>query len=255
MNITIQGLQSHYEIIGNGPPLLLLHGWGCQISTVESIARSVSDLRRVLIVDFPGFGESAAPPVPWSVTEYAAWLMDLLKALDWPATDVIAHSFGGRVTLLTAAGHPEFIKKIVLTGGAGLIPHRGPKYYARVWSYKLGKKLAAVGWIAATLRALGIDLTKRTKGSGSDDYRVLTGVMRPTFVRVVNQNLRPCLPRIQSPTLLIWGERDDQTPLWMAKVMEREIKDAGLVVFEGAGHYAYLEQPARFAAITRAFLQ
>lgn len=253
MNHTVDGVTLHYEIVGNGPPLLLLHGWGCCIATVESIARAVGDLRRVLSVDFPGFGDSDAPPEPWSVTEYTNCLLGLLKALDWPPTDIIAHSFGGRVTLLLAAEHPERVKKIVLTGGAGLIPRRGPRYYLKVWGYKLGKWIFGIYWVAALLQAAGVDISRRTASAGSEDYRALSGVMRATFVRVVNQNLRPCLPRIRSATLLVWGERDDQTPLWMAKVMEQEIPDAGLVVLD-AGHYAFLDQPARFATIVRAFL-
>jgi pimeloyl-ACP methyl ester carboxylesterase len=73
-------------------------------------------------------------------------------------------------------------------------------------------------------------------------------------VRVVNEDLRPRLPRIQAPTLLVWGSNDDATPVADARIMEKEIPDAGLVVFEGAGHYSYLERPAEFCRIATTFL-
>jgi pimeloyl-ACP methyl ester carboxylesterase len=89
---------------------------------------------------------------------------------------------------------------------------------------------------------------------GSSDYRVLSPGMRQTFNLLVARDLEPELKRIQSPTLLIWGDRDTATPLWMGQAMEKAIPDAGLVVFEGAGHFAYLDQYARFRAVVEKFL-
>ena len=73
-------------------------------------------------------------------------------------------------------------------------------------------------------------------------------------MRLVNEDVTPLLARVRAPALLIWGDRDTETPLAAAHVMERLIPDAGLVVFEGAGHFAYLEQPARFCRIVEVFL-
>jgi pimeloyl-ACP methyl ester carboxylesterase len=79
--------------------------------------------------------------------------------------------------------------------------------------------------------------------------------MKKTFVRVVNQDLRDCLPKIKASTLLIWGELDTgASALWMGKAMAKEIPDAGLVVFDGRGHFAYLEELPRFNKIVRNFL-
>ena len=79
--------------------------------------------------------------------------------------------------------------------------------------------------------------------------------MRGTLVRLVNEDLRTLLPRLQLPVLLIWGDHDPETPLDDGKLMERLIPDAGLVVFEGAGHFAYLEQADRFCRIVEVFLR
>lgn len=255
MQAVVNGVDIHYEVAGQGPPLLLLHGWGGRTGSMQPIANGLLDLRTIYNIDFPGFGESAPPPVPWSVTEYTDTLIALLDHLGIRKADIIAHSFGGRVTLLLAATHPELVGKIVITGGAGLRPKRGLKYYIRVYIYKLGKFMLKHRWMVKLAKLFGVDLETRAQSAGSEEYRALSGVMKGTFVRVVNQDLRHCLPDIKSPTLLIWGDQDFEAPLWMGKAMEKEIKDAGLVVFEGRGHFAYLEEIGRFVKIVRAFLQ
>lgn len=75
---------------------------------------------------------------------------------------------------------------------------------------------------------------------GSKDYNALDADMRQTFSKVVNHDLAPLLKEIHQPTLLVWGDQDTETPLWMGQQMEKEIPDAGLVILEGGTHFAYL---------------
>ena len=89
---------------------------------------------------------------------------------------------------------------------------------------------------------------------GSADYKALSPEMRKTFVKVVGYDQSALLSHIKNPTLLIWGDRDTETPLWMGQQMEKEIADSGLVVLEGGTHFAYLEQATRFQTIVRQFL-
>ena len=90
---------------------------------------------------------------------------------------------------------------------------------------------------------------------GSADYNALDDEMKKTFVKVISQDLRPMLKEINASVLLVWGENDTETPLWMGQIMENEIKDAGLVVFENDDHFAYLRQWPRFVAVAKAFLK
>ena len=78
--------------------------------------------------------------------------------------------------------------------------------------------------------------------------------MRQTFNKVISLDLTDRLEKIKAPTLLYWGAQDTETPLWMGQLMEEKIPDAGLVVEEGCGHFAYLEQNAKFLRIARSFL-
>ena len=88
---------------------------------------------------------------------------------------------------------------------------------------------------------------------GSTDYRALAPGMRATFVKVVNQDLAPVLPRISAETLLVFGRNDQETPLWMGEALRDGIRGSALVVLENAGHFAYLEQCAAFLRIMDAF--
>jgi pimeloyl-ACP methyl ester carboxylesterase len=87
----------------------------------------------------------------------------------------------------------------------------------------------------------------------SDDYRN-AGLLRPTLVRIVNEDVSELLPRISAPTLLLWGAEDHDVPVAHARTMESLIPDAGLVVLDRAGHFSYLDQPERFCRIVRHFL-
>ncbi|MGI6150681.1 MAG: alpha/beta fold hydrolase [Christensenellales bacterium] len=246
----IDGIRVHYEISGEGVPVLLLHGWGCSTKTMEPVANFLSNGYKAISIDFPGHGETPEPRTPWSVAEYAHLTKKLIQTLGIAPCHVIAHSFGCRVAIYMASEWPELFGKLLLTGAAGLIPKRTLKYYLRVYAYKLAKRLAKIGFLD---RMLGI--SERAKNAGSPDYRALSDNMKGTFVRVVNQNLFDRLKHVRSETLLLWGNEDTETPLEFGRIMEREIPDSALVIFEGSGHYAFLEQFPRFCAVCKYFLE
>lgn len=246
----IDGLRIRHTRQGDGPPVVVMHGWGASIETVASIVQALSNIAEVHALDLPGFGESQAPPVPWGVDDYRRFLarfMDMVGIAE-PAA-LIGHSNGGRVAIALAAAEPERVSRMILIDSAGIRAKRGVTYYRKVAMAKVGKHAAMR--LGAPGRRLRDVLVKK---AASADYAAASPQMRPTFVRLVNSDLRELLPRVSVPTLLIWGEQDTATPLRDGKLMERLIPDAGLVVFEGAGHYSYLEQPARFARIARHFL-
>ena len=163
----------------------------------------------------------------------------------------IGHSFGGKLSIIMASKYPERVDKIVLIDSAGLIPKRGAKYYLKVYSFKALRYIYTnlFFWIKDEER-----IEKFYKKFGSDDYQESSVIMRRVLVKVVNEDLKPILKNIKASTLIIWGENDDATPLFMAKTMEKEIEDSGLVVFKGAGHYSFLDDYNKFVAVINAFL-
>jgi pimeloyl-ACP methyl ester carboxylesterase len=246
--IDVRGLRTRYLLRGSGPPVLVLHGWGASIEAVYPIVGGLAPIATVYALDLPGFGESPPPPEPWGVEDYQAFVAAFMDALSIERPTIVGHSNGGRIAIRMAATEPARAARLVLVDSAGIRPKRTLRWYRRVGMAKVGKYAARfLGAPGERLRAL---LVGR---SGSADY-LAAGEMRPTLVKLVNADLRPFMPRIEVPTLLVWGSNDTDTPLSAAHEMERLIPDAGLVELEGAGHYSYLDQPARFARIVSHFL-
>lgn len=235
---------------GAGSPVLLLHGWGATKELMAPVAQRLPG-HRVIVPDLPGFGDTAPPPAAWGVDEYAAWVLALLDRLGVARTHIVGHSHGGRVAIALAAARPERVDRLVLADSAGIRPRHGLRHHYRVRTFKLLRAAATWRWLPSPLRAAA---AARARRRGSADYRAASGTVRASMVRLVNADLRARLALLAAPTLLIWGEHDRETPLSDGRLMERLIPDAGLVVFEGAGHFAYAEQPERFGRIVDVFL-
>jgi len=248
----IDGISLNYIVEGSGKDILVIHGWGANINTIMPIVNILKDKFRVHAIDLPGFGLSSQPKEVINSFQYAEIIKKYIDKMGIDKITLIGHSFGGKLSIILGSKYPELVEKIVLIDSAGLIPKRGPKYYIKVYSFKTLKLLYKnlFFWIKDDEK-----LGKLYKKFGSTDYKEASGVMRKILVTVVNENLFPLLNKIKAPTLLIWGENDTATPLYMGKIMEKEIKDSGLIVFEGAGHYAYLDDFRRFSIIVRNFLE
>ncbi len=251
MEIKIQDIDINYIVEGEGSPVVILHGWGANIDTVRPIINILNSGYKVYALDLPGFGKSSEPKEPIDSFQYAEIVREFLSLMNIQKASFIGHSFGGKLSIILSSKYPEMVDKVVLIDSAGLIPKRGAKYYIKVYSFKTLKFIYKnlFFWIKNDKRMEGF-----YKKFGSDDYRDSSGIMRSILVKVVNENLRPILKDIKAPTLIIWGDKDDATPLYMARIMESEIKDSGLVVFEGAGHYSYLDQYNRFVSVINAFM-
>lgn len=246
--LDLAGLSARYLVRGSGPPVLVLHGWGASIEAVFPIVTGLESIATVYALDLPGFGQSDLPPEPWGVEDYQTFVAAFMDALGLERAALVGHSNGGRISIRMASTEPQRVSKLVLVDSAGIRPKRTLRWYRRVGMAKVGKYAARfLGRPGERLRDL---LVGR---AGSTDY-LQAGAMRPTLVRLVNSDLREHLPRIEVPTLLIWGSEDADTSISAAREMERLIPDAGLVVFEGAGHFSYLDQPGRFATVVRHFL-
>ncbi|HZO28882.1 MAG TPA: alpha/beta fold hydrolase [Chloroflexota bacterium] len=252
-SLLVDGLRTVYREDGSldAPPLVILHGWGASIAAVATIQACFSPTHRTIALDLPGFGASDPPPDPWGAQEYASHLRAFLKQFGVTRASFIGHSHGGRVAIVLAATLPELVDRLVLVDSAGLRPKRSLGYYIRVYSYKASRRLLTLPGLSGPL---GAPLRRQFETRvGSDDYRQ-AGSMRGTLVRVVNEDWRHLLPKIAAPTLLIWGELDDATPVSDGQLMEQLIPDAGLVVFPGAGHFAYADDVGRFARVVGHFL-
>lgn len=250
------GAKVYYEQHGEGDHnVLLLHGWGCSTEIWKPVTQRLCPHVRVTVLDFPGHGQSGRPPVPWGPEDYAQMVAEMITHLHIEGCDIIGHSHGGKIAIVLAALHPELPHKLVLTGASGLKAAPTSAQKRRTALYKvLGDfldflaRIKIFGSLPKKIREL------MRKQRGSTDYNALDEEMRKTFVKLVNFDVSPYLEKVKASTLLIWGSADTETPLWMGKQMESTIQDAGLVVFDGCSHYAYLERIDEFVRIAKHFL-
>ncbi len=239
---TVQNIRTAELVIGEGKPIVMLHGWGANSNLVWPLAEHLAPLGyRCYAPNIPGFGQTPSPPVAWSVHDYVKWIIAYLDHHQLNKIYLFGHSFGGRLSLILGAEHGERIIKMVLADSAGVRPKSPQSGQLRLKTYRLALN---------ALNAIGL---KRQADSlrnwysnryGSADYKAVSGIMRETFVKVVNEDLLPYAARVKPPTLLFWGDQDMDTPLWQGQLLEKTIPDAGLVVWEGASHYSYLDRLA-----------
>jgi pimeloyl-ACP methyl ester carboxylesterase len=260
MNLEVDGILTHIERVGEGRPVLLLHGWGPASVTLDKhllpLARQLQGQYEVTMLEFPGHGASGLPGDTWGVAEFAAWTLKAMDQLALKKPVIVAHSFGGRVALHLAAHHPDRVSSLVLTGCAGLRPRRSLKGWVRTRIFQAGRLgIQALGLIPAIADKSKDWLASLRLAFSSQDYLATPETLRGSFSQIVRQDLRPLLPDIQQQTLLVWGELDSATPLWMGQAMAREMPHARLLVYVGDDHFAYHNQVARFANAVDTFLQ
>ncbi len=233
----IGGLQTGYCVFGQGKPVLALHGWGGSVQSFWPVAERLSGYQ-VHLIDLPGFGKSDLPPAVWGVADYAQFVLTYLDEMRLDRVALLGHSFGGRISLILAAEHPERVSKMVLADSAGLRKSLSLKQQARNAMARLARH---------ALDQVGLDswrarLQERyNRRYASEDF-LNAGPLRGTFLRVIEEDLSSYAERVKAPTVLIWGDQDLDTPLWQGRKLESLIPDAGLIIFQGAGHFAYLER-------------
>ena len=253
----IDGIRIHWEEDGEqGSRVLLLHGWGCDISLMKPVADALKQNHRIMMIDFPGHGESGRPPEPWGVPEYSENLIHLLKETGFLPCAVIAHSFGCRVATWAASEHPDLFTKMIFTGAAGIRPRQTEEAKARTERYKKlrnrAEKLKKIPFLRDAAESVEERLRRKY---GSADYNRLDEEMRKTFVKVIHLDLTDRYEKIPQSTLLIWGDQDQETPIWMGREIEKRIPDCAMVMLEGGSHFAYLEQINRFNTIAARFFE
>ncbi|MCR5735548.1 MAG: alpha/beta hydrolase [Lachnospiraceae bacterium] len=254
MNITVNGYKINYKESGSGDRVaVMLQGWGTALSVYDSVASCINDGYRFIQLDLPGFGDSDEPKEGWNVDAFTDFFISFMEKLSIKKATLIGHSYGGRIIIKLASRKdlPFEIEKIVLIDSAGILPQKTLLQKFKIRQYKILKKVFAVKLIYALFPELVDDWRNR---QGSADYKNASPVMRQCLVMSVNEDLTALLPNIKQDTLLVWGDKDTATPISDAHKMDELIENAGLCVLEGCGHYSFLEKPAQFKGILRAFM-
>lgn len=230
MVFVYNGVKVNYKVYGKSMvmPCLLLHGWGCNGNIFSDLISKFPD-RTFITLDFPPFGKSGKINADWNIFIYASMVMSLCEHLRISKCDIVGHSFGGRVAILLASLKKAMVNSCVLVDSAGLKPKRGFKYYYKLYKYKICRKFGFY-----------------VKDAGSEDYKNLSPEMKKVFVAIVNQYLDEYAAIISARTLIVFGKNDADTPVYMAKKLNKLIKNSQLVLLEEAGHFCFLDSPMLF---------
>lgn len=239
MKIKVKNVLVNYIQYGEGKDILLLHGWGQNIEMMKMLGDNFSDSFRITILDFPGFGLSEEPGEAWNIKDYANMLEEFINELGIKKPIIMGHSFGGRVAIRYSAEH--VVEKIVLFGSPCV--RENTELPLSVKILKGIKKLPGMDKIGEFAKNF----------IGSRDYKAASPIMRQTLVNVVNEDLSKYAKEIDCPTLLIWGENDDEAPVSDAKILEGIMVDAALIVLPGT-HYAYIENLGQVVNILNNFI-
>ena len=239
MKIKVKDTLVNYIQYGEGKDIILLHGWGQNIEMMKPIGDNLAGNIRITIIDFPGFGESEEPSEAWNISDYSNMLELLVKELKIKKPIVMGHSFGGRVAIRYSANNP--IEKLVLFGSPCVRLQQKQPLKVRI--LKKLKTLPGMDKFGEFMK----------KYIGSRDYKAASPMMRQILVNTVNEDLSAYASQIEEPTLLIWGDNDTEAPIEEAKMLEKIMPDAALIVLPGT-HYAYLENLGQILNILHSFL-
>lgn len=252
MQVKVNNWNINYEVMGEGNPVILLHGWLANLETMRPIANNLCKNFKVYLVDIVGFGKSDLPEYPLKTDDFGNFLRDFMNALNIENPILIGHSNGGR-TIINAVGRGIVsARKVVLIDSAGIKPKRSISYYLKIYFYKTGKFILN---LLPNTKIIKDFKEKLRNNVGSSDYKASATVLKDTLKFIVNEDLSHLLPKINVPTLLFWGSLDTATPISDGRKMEKLIPDSGLIEYVGSSHFSYLENINNVNVVLNEFLK
>lgn len=252
MIINYKDVNLSYQKYGDSKEVIvILPGWGETRNTFLEMINILMIDYTVYIIDYPGFGDTVFPNHNLTMDDYSEMIIKFLNDLKITSPNVIAHSFGGRIAILLSSKYNITIKNLILIDSAGIKPKMTLTKKIRLKLYK-------------TLQSFANYLPRKLKNKfktflfnkfSSSDYQSLDEKMRETFKNIVNLDLTNHLSSIKSNTLILWGEKDSDTPLKDGKLMHKKITNSELIIFPNCTHYCYLENTYVIIKIILCFLE
>ncbi|MHB8660207.1 MAG: alpha/beta fold hydrolase [Solirubrobacteraceae bacterium] len=273
MEISLHGHRVNFNIAGQGPPVVLIHGVAGRAAQWDDVAQLLAANHTVIAPDLLGHGESAKPRGDYSLGAHASGIRDLLVGLSLTRASIVGHSLGGGIALQFAYQFPERCERIVLvsSGGLGEDVHLllraatlpGSEFVLPLIAHRRLLKVASL--IPRALGRIGLragpDLTEMVQG-----YQSLSNSeARNAFIHTLRSVIDPTGQRINAsdrlylaakmPSLIVWGCRDRIIPVQHAQPTHEGMPGSRLELFEQAGHFPHLNDPVRFARTVEAFFQ
>lgn len=217
---------------GSGRALVLLHGLSGSARWWRHNVPALAEYFRTHTPDLVGFGQSRSWAAQPSIPEMADLLTQWLELNGIERTHLIGHSMGGQIALHIASQWPQRIDRLVLVSSAGI-----PRQLS----------------LTAATRFLAEIVPPRRWGRptflptvAADALRAGPRSLLSSASLLLRDDVRPILPRISAPTLLVWGRLDPLTPLAHGEYLHTHIEGSQLLVFDHAAHMPMVDEPERF---------
>lgn len=223
--------------------IIILHGWTTSTDKWDDFLKALKekDIKGV-ILKIPGLTEKLE--AVWSLDDYVSWLK---KELGNEKVVLLGHSNGGRIALAFSNKYPTLVKKLILVGSAGIY-HKNLKLQLKRLIFKTMAKIGKRFTASEKLRSILYKLAKE------NDYKNADILQRQTMVNLISSDLTSILKQINTPTLIIWGNRDQTTPLSDGELMNKSIKNSILKIIGGAAHSPQFTHPKEVAKIIDEYL-
>jgi pimeloyl-ACP methyl ester carboxylesterase len=251
----------HYEVDGQGKPIVFLHGWLGSWDVWRDTMLTISGLHRYKIyaLDFWGFGDSAKKSAPsFTISSYVSMVAQFMQIMGIAQAPVIGHSMGGTVAMNLALDHPSRVEKVIVVDS----PMVGSSLNILL---KLAghQFVASLVWSNLDLLRLGLRVfSSQWAKDGSRLYRMLAKDLSRTTVEAFwwsiaslrEINLKPYLSQVKVPTLAIYGKKDNIVHPSQARIIDEQIENAQVEWMDASKHFPMLDEPERFNKVLLDFL-
>jgi len=255
--VQLSKLRIHYNEVGEGPPLLCLHGGGPGANSWSNFSSNIPALMqhyRLLLVDLPNFGQSERLVIEGPPLTFLAGVMDeFMQALGIASAGFVGNSYGGQVAIKTAIDFPNRVESLVVIGSAPTVrslfapmPVEGVKLIGQYYRGEGGPSYAKMKQIISTMvfdQRLVTDEVVKARYEASIDPQTVRVNTAPPGIR---QDLTAELPRVTAPTLVLWGMDDRAGALDVGLLMTRSMQNAQMHIFTQCGHWVQVEREAEF---------
>lgn len=240
-------MQIYFQKVGRGEDLILLHGWGMNVSTWWPVVDLLKEDFTLWLLDLPGFGRSDPPKKAYDTKDYADIIAEFIKNNKIKKPSLLGHSFGGKIAIKLTATYPNLVNKLILVGSSGIKPVPS---FRRILIYPLAK---IIRYLVPDIFNLKTIIRKKFYRKIESDYEN-SGLMKNTLLKTIKEDLTEDLKKINNETLIIWGEKDRAVPLKYGKIIYWLIKNSTLVVLEDRGHFLHTHDPERFSYYVKDFI-
>jgi pimeloyl-ACP methyl ester carboxylesterase len=272
-HVMLHGHRVSYRTAGSGPVVLLVHGIAGTADQWAEVAPILAEEYTVVAPDLLGHGQSAKPVGDYSLGAYAVSLRDLLVVLGHRRATIVGHSLGGGIAMQFAYEYPVFAERLVVVSSGGLGREVHPILRAATLpGAELVLPLLAHERVLGVGGAVGQVLARLGLRAGPDIAEMARGYAslgdaeaRAAFLHTVRAVIDYTGQRVNAsdrlyltsllPSLIVWGRRDPLIPATHGEIAHGQMPGSRLEIFEGAGHFPHLDDPVRFAAVLREFLE